>query len=215
MNEQVIAYCERTDLAFWSEPLNAITNASFLIAALIVATRLRGSGLWLAWALVAVLVAIGVGSFLWHTFATRWAGLADVLPILIFILLYVFAATRDYIGLPWWGAAAAVVLFFPWAIGFSWAVAQVFPQAGANGAYGSVAVLIVLYALFLRRTHPATARGLLIGAGILALSLGFRMLDKPLCDLIPVGTHFLWHILNGIMLGWMIEVYRRHRQGVV
>jgi aspartyl-tRNA(Asn)/glutamyl-tRNA(Gln) amidotransferase subunit C len=27
---------------------------------------------------------------------------------------------------------------------------------------------------------------------------------------IPLGTHFLWHILNGIMLGWMIEVYRRH-----
>jgi hypothetical protein len=25
-----------------------------------------------------------------------------------------------------------------------------------------------------------------------------------------VGTHFWWHILNGIMLGWMIEVYRRY-----
>jgi hypothetical protein len=26
-----------------------------------------------------------------------------------------------------------------------------------------------------------------------------------------LGTHFLWHILNALMLGWMIEVYRRHR----
>jgi hypothetical protein len=25
-----------------------------------------------------------------------------------------------------------------------------------------------------------------------------------------LGTHFLWHILNGVMLGWMIHVYIRH-----
>jgi hypothetical protein len=29
-----------------------------------------------------------------------------------------------------------------------------------------------------------------------------------------MGTHFLWHILNGLMLGWMIEVYRRHMLAV-
>jgi len=210
-SQTVIAYCERSDAAYWSEPVNAVTNASFLIAAGVMSLRLRGSGLWLAWALVVVLTAIGIGSYLWHTHATRWAGLADVLPILVFILVYVFAATRDYVGLPWWGAGAAVVLFFPWAIGFSWAVAQVIPQAGANGAYASVAALIVLYGVYLRNRHPDTARGLFIGAGILALSLTFRILDKPLCDVIPIGTHFMWHVLNGIMLGWMIEVYRRHR----
>jgi hypothetical protein len=26
----------------------------------------------------------------------------------------------------------------------------------------------------------------------------------------PLGTHFGWHLLNAVMLGWMIEVYRRH-----
>jgi hypothetical protein len=30
---------------------------------------------------------------------------------------------------------------------------------------------------------------------------------------IPLGTHFLWHVLNGIMLGWMIVVYLRHLRG--
>ena len=35
-------------------------------------------------------------------------------------------------------------------------------------------------------------------------------IDEALCGAFPLGTHFLWHILNGIMLGWMIEVYRRH-----
>jgi hypothetical protein len=26
---------------------------------------------------------------------------------------------------------------------------------------------------------------------------------------VPVGTHFLWHLLNALMLGWMIEVLGR------
>jgi hypothetical protein len=25
-----------------------------------------------------------------------------------------------------------------------------------------------------------------------------------------VGTHLFWHLLNAVMLGWMIEIYRRH-----
>jgi hypothetical protein len=28
-----------------------------------------------------------------------------------------------------------------------------------------------------------------------------------------LGTHFLWHLLNAVMLGWMINVYVRHRAG--
>jgi len=32
----------------------------------------------------------------------------------------------------------------------------------------------------------------------------------PACVDFPLGTHFLWHILNAVMLGWMIEVYHRH-----
>ncbi len=49
-----------------------------------------------------------------------------------------------------------------------------------------------------------------IGAGLLIVSLTFRTLDGPLCDSLPVGTHFLWHLLNATMLGWMIAVYRSH-----
>jgi hypothetical protein len=73
-----------------------------------------------------------------------------------------------------------------------------------------VPVLILIYAMLLRDRAPATARGLAIGAGILVLSLAFRTLDLRVCAGFPLGTHFLWHLLNAVMLGWMIEVYRRH-----
>ena len=206
LNEQVIAYCERTDFSYWSEPVNAVTNAAFLIAAAVVWRQTKG--LALARAMAVVLAVIGLGSFLWHTHATHWAGLADVLPILVFILLYLFAATRDFLRLgPGW-ALSAVVLFLPYAIGFSWGVGQVVPGLGANAAYFSVAALIAAYWLWLRESR--TGQGLLMGAVILCVSLGFRMADDVVCEVFPLGTHFMWHILNGVMLGWMIHVYCRH-----
>jgi hypothetical protein len=61
------------------------------------------------------------------------------------------------------------------------------------------------------RRRADTGRGLIFGAALLTLSLTARSLDMALCDSIPVGTHFLWHLLNALMLGWMIEVWRRHR----
>ena len=55
------------------------------------------------------------------------------------------------------------------------------------------------------------ARGLAIGAGLLLLSLTLRTIDKAVCPGLPIGTHFLWHVLNGILLGWMILVMHRAR----
>ncbi|MEL7215701.1 MAG: hypothetical protein AAGJ96_07195, partial [Pseudomonadota bacterium] len=75
--------------------------------------------------------------------------------------------------------------------------------------------LITLYALALWRKHPATAQGLLIGVAILSLSLTFRTVDEAVCNALPLGTHFMWHILNGAMLGWMIVVMARHPRASV
>jgi multisubunit Na+/H+ antiporter MnhB subunit len=84
------------------------------------------------------------------------------------------------------------------------------PGLGATAGYAPVPALILLYAALLHRRAPDTSRGLAIGSGILIVSLTARTLDQPLCPHLPFGTHFLWHILNAVMLGWMIEVYRSH-----
>jgi hypothetical protein len=207
--ERVDIYCERTGPDYWSEPVNALTNAAFLFAALVMARRLRGHRLPLAWAMVAVLAAIGVGSFLFHTHANRLTGLMDVLPILAFILLYVFAATRDFLGARPWLAGLAVLAFFPYAAALVPVFARI-PGVAVSAGYAPVPLLTLLYALVLRRRAPETARGMALGAGILVVSLFFRSIDRAVCDAFPLGTHFLWHLLNALMLGWMIEVYRRH-----
>jgi hypothetical protein len=208
----VDGYCERIDASFWSEPINAVTNLAFIVAALVM-WRKRGD-VPRARLLCAILFAIGIGSFLFHTFAQPWAGLADVAPILGFILVYLYAMNRVGWG---WGPLASFVgmlLFLPYAAALV-PLFELIPGLGSSAGYGPVPLLILIYAALLAGRDPALARGLAIGAGLLILSLFFRTIDLPLCDALPLGTHFLWHVLNAVMLAWMIEVYARAALGKV
>ncbi len=209
--EQINSYCERLDASYWAEPVNALTNLAFVVAAAALWPRVARmqAGRRLARALVIVLAVIGVGSWLFHTHAQVWSALADVIPIAAFVLLYVFVANRHYWGLGLWAALGLTALFVPYAA-LTVPLFQMVPGLGSSAGYAPVPLLIAVYAVLLRRRLPQVARGLFIGAGILVVSLTFRTLDQPLCAAIPLGTHFMWHILNAVMLGWMIEVYRRH-----
>ncbi|MGI3168789.1 ceramidase domain-containing protein [Pseudooceanicola sp. C21-150M6] len=205
----VDGYCERLGPEVWAEPLNAVTNLAFVIAGLWVWRRGTPGPVRV---LAALLIAIGVGSGLFHTLAVRWAGVADVLPILFYVLAYIFFANRYYWRLrPVW-AGAVTLGFFPYAA----ATVPLFglvPGLGSSAGYAPIPLLIFGYALALWRRLPEVARGLAIGAAILCLSILFRALDMPLCSGWPRGTHFLWHLLNAVMLAWMAEVLRRHLAG--
>lgn len=206
-------YCERTDPSYWSEPVNAATNAAFLIAAFIMWRRTKDLGLTFAPGLVAVLALIGIGSYLFHTYAQVWSAMADTMPILLFILFYVFVATRRFLEMPIWIALGVTVLFMPYGAVVG-ALFRMLPFFEVSSFYWPVPVLILVYAVLLAFRKPVTARGLAIGAVVLIVSLVFRSIDETVCAAVPVGTHFIWHILNAVMLGWMIEVYRRHELGV-
>ncbi|MFP5479748.1 MAG: ceramidase domain-containing protein [Alphaproteobacteria bacterium] len=205
--DPIDVYCERTGPEYWAEPVNAVTNAAFLLAGWVMWRRTEGMPVGRV--LSALLVVIGLGSFLFHTHANRLTALMDVLPILGFILLYLYAATRDFLGLSRWWAAVAVVAFLPYAALTAPVFAALLPL-GSSSAYAPVPVLILAYAAVLWRRAPGTARGMALGAGILLVSLAFRTLDGPVCGALALGTHFLWHLLNALILGWMIEVWRRH-----
>lgn len=50
------------------------------------------------------------------------------------------------------------------------------------------------------KDHPA-GRWMLAVAAIFLVSLTLRAVDEPFCGEITRGTHWLWHILNGVVLG--------------
>ncbi|MEO0829356.1 MAG: ceramidase domain-containing protein, partial [Pseudomonadota bacterium] len=195
---QVDGYCERLDFSYWAEPVNAVTNAAFLIAAVLMWGPSRGHPL--ARILCAVLFAIGVGSYLFHTHATIWASIADVAPIGIFILVYLFTVNLHVAGWPLWASLLGTLAFLPYAAAVTWLMDRV-PFFEISNFYWSVPLLLLIYGVFLRQRFPQTVRGMWIGAAILCISITVRSIDMPLCETIPLGTHFLWHCLNGLMLG--------------
>ncbi len=212
LTDQVDNYCERVGPDFWSEPLNAVTNAAFLIAAVaaFVFWRRKTPGDLPALVLIAIVCATGIGSFLFHTFATRWAGLADVIPIALFIHVYLFVALTRFLGLPWWAALGIVAVFFAATPLAGRAVA---PFVGSSAGYvPALMAIFITGALFVRRNRELGTQVLLTGA-IFALSLALRTLDGPLCDQIAFGTHFLWHILNGVVLFLLLRVLIWQRAG--
>jgi hypothetical protein len=206
--DPIDVYCERLGPGLWAEPLNAVTNLAFIVAAVICLRRLGHPAPPLGLTLVIILAAIGVGSGLFHTFANGLTALIDVLAIAAYIFVYVFAVNRHVLGWSRTSAWASMLALVPYLVLATAGFAAV-PGFEVSAAYWSVWALIAAYGVILWSRRPAFARGLLIGAAILAVSITARSVDLGLCERIPFGTHFPWHILNGIMLGWMIETYRR------
>ena len=207
LSKPIDIYCERLDIGIWAEPINAVTNIAFILAAIIM--WLRCKNLVEGRILSFLLFSIGCGSFLFHTYAQTWAALLDVTAILIFILTYIFVANRRFLVWSKLVSLIGVILFFPYQLLLVSILSNI-QFFGSSVQYIPVAILIFIYSGLLRKSEPNLSRGLFIGAAILCLSIISRTVDEPLCSILSVGTHFVWHILNAIMLSWMIEILRRH-----
>ena len=207
LSKPIDIYCERLDIGIWAEPINAVTNIAFILAAIIM--WLRCKNLVEGKILSFLLFSIGCGSFLFHTYAQTWAALLDVSAILIFILTYIFVENRRFLVWSKMVSLIGVILFFPYQLLLVSILSNI-QFFGSSVQYIPVAILIFIYSGLLRKSEPNLSRGLFIGAAILCLSIISRTVDEPLCSILSVGTHFVWHILNAIMLSWMIEILRRH-----
>ena len=191
-------YCERITPLFWAEPTNALSNLAFLVAAF-AAFQLwqrEGKGDRPILALIVVVAAVGLGSFAFHTLATRGAMLLDVTPIGIFIYGYFLLALRRFLLLSWPAALVNLTAFIVVSVG----LATLVPREVLNGSVGyfpALAALIVLGSML--RAHAA-GRAMLIAAGLFVVSLIFRIVDLDICPRWPLGTHFLWHLFNAAVL---------------
>ena len=191
-------YCERVTPSFWGEPVNAVSNLAFLIAAVAAFNLWRrdGKGDRAILALIAVMVAVAIGSFAFHTLGTRGAMLLDVIPIGLFIYGYFLLALRRFLLLSWPAALTLLIGF----IALSLILASLVPREVLNGSSGyfpALAALIIL-GWMLRRNKVGQA--MLAAAGIFVVSLIFRIADLDACAAWPLGTHFLWHLLNAAVL---------------
>lgn len=198
-------YCERTDASFWSEPINALTNLAFLIAAGMLWSRTQALG---AVRLLAVLIGlIGLGSFLFHTFGNRLTGLLDVFFIAVFIVTFAYLLPRvswQQSRLRALGAMLLALIFIAGttALAGHWrAVLDWLPPGMYLGAW----LILMMYAALTRHLGASASVGgsasrfLWFAAGLFAVSMTARQLDTPLC-LSTGGLHWLWHLFNAGVL---------------
>ncbi|MHC4433844.1 MAG: ceramidase domain-containing protein [Planctomycetota bacterium] len=205
-HEYIDIYCERVGTEFWAEPLNAVSNLGFIVAAALLILTLQGNQRGRqadasTRVLIAIVILIGVGSGLFHTFAVRWAMWADILPITAFIVAYCYLALRRYLYLEagastiWTASILILTAGLP-------ALTHLRASTYVPALFGMFVVAIILRA---RRRLRAVTSALVVSGCLFALSLVFRTLDAPLCDFFPSGTHFLWHLLNAVMLYILIR----------
>ncbi|MCC7305534.1 MAG: ceramidase domain-containing protein [Alphaproteobacteria bacterium] len=206
MNEYIDIYCERLDPGLWAEPLNAVSNISFFIAAYF-AARLaqQKKSLDLRFTvLLVLLLAIGTGSALFHTLAVKWAMLSDTLPILFFQIAYIYFYGRRVMMMnrPRAGLLVGSYILLT-------AMMEQLPAEWLNGSisYGPALLFLAGLGVWHYARSPREKTALLLAGLVFLVSLTFRSLDMALCPLFPAGLHYAWHLLNGLVLYLTLRAY--------
>lgn len=200
-----------TDLSrFPVEPWNTFSNLIFLLIFIYFSRRSRINFLKHPLLVVSlpILLTGFIGGTVYH--ATRsdplWLKM-DWMPIFILCLLAAFDFWYKVTSGRLWLAAALIVGMFV-------ATRTIFLALPIGGAlrisvlYSSLAVFLLLPAFLLAlkvRSRDLWYR--LLGSALLfAIAINFRVLDRGLgADIMPMGTHFLWHIFGGLSVFCLMD----------
>lgn len=192
-------YCERTSPTLLAEPVNLLTNTAFYISAyfgylLVRKTNQSDSDKRELFILVILIFFIGTGSSLFHSFAKPWAEILDIIPIGLFIVYYWYCMQKKLFHQT---NVHAVGCVFVTSL-FASAIIILLPPLPILKAYLlPLGVLLGLGITFLKKYGDFL---ILKITALFALSLTFRSIDEPLCQYLPLGTHFLWHLCNALIL---------------
>lgn len=190
-------YCERHGSGLFEEPFNTISNVVFIWAAVEawnlagryrVCTRETRLLIFLA-------ATVGVGSAIWHVFATPWAKLMDLIPILLFQLCFLWLYLRRCAETK---AVFATGLVCGYLV-ISILMLQVPPYLNGSILYAPTMFVLLCLAVYHHITRQPD-RGLLgLVAILFSAAITFRSVDSIACAWTPFGTHFLWHVFNGVV----------------
>jgi len=175
------------------EPWNFITAALFIVVALYwlfkVRKKIRKHGF--LFSMIILLLIGSIGGTVYHGFRLHRVFLMmDWMPI----MLITFAASVYFFIRSWgkWWPPVLFILgyFLLQGILFNSGIAI---QTAINISYASMSVMILLPVLwYLSKTNWSHYRLVLFALIFFSLALFFRWADPFV--LLPVGTHFLWHL---------------------
>jgi hypothetical protein len=189
-------YCGRFGPGWWGEPLNSLSNAAFVFGAIAAFWFWRARPDRDRWQLplFALAASIGLGSFVFHSHPTPATLVVDLVPIQVFGLAALAYVGVRYVGLGAGRTVALLIAFF--------VVRQVWIRSVNPGLLGGgithvpAVVLLFGFAVVLKRRRAALANFLLLACAAYVAALWVRSWDLPLCATIPIGLHWVWHLLT-------------------
>lgn len=208
MTDLIVPYCERANtLGLWQEPINLISNFAFFIAfgALMYQIRKFKKVSKIYYLFTAWVFLIGLGSIVFHTFASPLTMWMDVIPIFGFIIAYLLWANKRLLSRPLWLSLLIVGVFLSMTFFID---AHYKHLAAGTLSYIPAWLFLLAFTLKVWFTFPSVflRHKFLKALNIFSLALFFRAVDLPLCDMIPFGTHFMWHILNAFLLYYLCMI---------
>lgn len=196
--------CERAHETHWyAEPLNVLSNLAFIYVAVAIYRYyhrhedLERRWIWDVHTLTFLALMIGVNSIIFHLFPNRLTELMDTIPIVIFIMIYFTSVLFRIGGVNLYQSIICLVAF----VGFSHMLVHQFPRALNDSiGYLSSMIALVMIAVYLHLKARPSSSHFLLAAIIGVVSLFCRAIDRAVCDIWPLGTHFLWHLLNATLI---------------
>ena len=199
--DYVDIYCERVSGDFLAEPINALTNLAFILVGLFILKGESFSGRILGF----VTILVGLGSLAFHTFATNWAAALDVAFIALFILVFAYLVPLKLWNLSITQSIICSTLVIGIVFLFNTFTPELKKWLGhfPPGIYVGAWLSLVCFGLIssVLRIKEAT-RWMFFAICLFPFSILARELDLKLCDTFPIGTHWLWHLLNSLVLGF-------------
>ncbi|NIO07529.1 MAG: hypothetical protein GTO40_05790, partial [Deltaproteobacteria bacterium] len=120
------------------------------------------------------------------TFATHWARLADITPILLFQLLFLWIYCRRIVGI-----GTLLTCFLCVVLGIGVYVCAQFPHAWNGSLRYLPAFAVLLLVGIYHSVQRKVGRNLLLWASaVLALALFFRTIDNSICSSFTRGNSF-------------------------
>ena len=188
-------YCERSGPDPFAEPLNALSNLAFVIAAILAARHIQrfpNSTLrvrLLPWSLAWV----AIGSALYHTYRSPLSFILDIVFLSAFILGALYLSLHLVLSYPF-AAFVGTATFLGLQISL---LLLVFSDFLNNSApylitLGFSFPVMVVSAL----RYPVLWKQVVLTAFFYSSAIFFRSIDRFLCPWLPFGTHFLWHLAS-------------------
>ncbi len=213
MNIHLNDYCERLGaIGLNAEPFNAISNIAFIIAGIFAFKQCRklpfGAHIDI-YLLCTTLILIGLGSGAWHLQPTDATLMLDIIPITLFINLYLASLLRRKFQMKWRYIACIFALLHK----LNYMANSSFAPTTLNGTifYLPTWLMLVAICAYALKRRLTFALELVAVSGLWSLSLLFRTIDFAACDEVTIGTHFIgthfiWHLLNAIVLYRLLKI---------